>query len=132
MTALAGKGGKVLINTSTFVAEIDSWKIDSKAGTEDVTPFATDSSTVWKTFVSTLKEWSGSFEGRLDLTDTNGQLAILNTYLGGSATTAKFYIDATHYLTGSIIISGMGAASEVGGVVKVSVSFQGTGQLSYA
>jgi predicted secreted protein len=132
MTALAGKAGKVVISTSSFVAEIANWKINAKAGTADVTPFATDSSTVWKTFVATLKEWSGSFEGKLDMTDTNGQYALFNTYLGGSSVTVKCYVDSTHYLSGSAILTGVDMSADVGDAETVSFSFQGTGALSYA
>jgi predicted secreted protein len=131
MTAIAGKVGKVVISSSTFVAEIKNWKVNAKAGTADVTPFNTGNDAAWKAFVATLKEWSGSFEGNLDLTDTNGQYALFNTYLGGSSLTVKLYIDGTKYLSGSAIITGVDMAADVGDAETVTFTFQGTGGLTY-
>jgi predicted secreted protein len=131
MTVLAGKAGKVLIG-SNFVAEIKGWKINLKADTKETTPFATDNSTAWKRFLATLKSWDGSIDTvALDMGDTNGQLALYNA-IGGSAVTLKLYLDATHYFSGSAIITGLPPSATVDGLVEGgSFSFQGTDALSY-
>jgi predicted secreted protein len=131
MTVLAGKAGKVTLGAN-FVAEIKGWKVNLKADTKETTPMATDSSTAWKTYLATLKGWEGSIDQvGLDMTDTNGQLAIFNL-IGGAATAVKFYLDATHYLSGNVIFTGVSPAATVDGLVEGGgFSFQGTGALTY-
>lgn len=132
ITILAGKAGKVTQATN-FVAEIKAWKINLKSDTKETTPFATDSSTVWKTYLSTLKGWDGSIDAvGIDMTDTNGQLALFNL-IGGASVALKFYLDATHYFSGSAIITGVSPSADVNDLVQGgSFSFQGTGALTYA
>lgn len=132
MTVLTGKAGKVLIGTD-FVAEIKGWKMSLKADTKDITPFKTDSSTAWKEYVATLKGWDGSITTiALDMGDTNGQLALFNA-IGGDAVTLKLYLDATHYFSGSAIITGISPSADVADLVQGGdFSFQGSGALTYA
>ena len=132
MTILAGKSGKVTQATN-FVGDIKSWKISLKADTVETTPMATDSSTAWKTYLNTLKGWDGSIDPQgLDMTDTDGQLALFNL-IGGASVVLKLYVDATHYFTGSALITGLSPSADVGGKVDGgSFTFQGTGALSYA
>ena len=132
MTVVAGKGGKVTQATN-FVAEIKGWKINLKADTKDITPEATDSSTAWRTYLSTLKGWDGSIDTvGLDMTDTSGQLALFNL-IGGASVAMKFYIDATHYFYGNALITGVSPSSAVDDVVSGgSFTFQGTGSLQYS
>ena len=131
MTILAGKSGKVTQATN-FVAEIKSWKVNLKSDTQETTAMATGNDTAWKTYLSTLKGWDGSIDTQgLDMTDTNGQLALFNL-IGGASVALKFYLDSTHYLSGSALITGIAPAADVSGKVEGgSFSFQGTGALTY-
>ena len=114
------------------MAEIKGWKANLKSDTQETTAMATDSSTAWKTYLSTLKSWDGSLDTQgLDLTDTNGQLALFNL-IGGASVALKLYLDSTHYLAGSALITGLSPAADVGGKVEGgSFTFQGTGALTY-
>ena len=68
----------------------------------------------------------------LDMTDTTGQLALFNL-IGGASVAMKFYINATHYFSGNVLVTGVSPASAVDDVVSGgSFTFQGTGALTYA
>lgn len=130
MTVLTGKGGKVTYD-SNFVAEVSEWSIDLGADTIDTTVFKTDNSTAWRTFLATLKSWSGSLTLKgADLTDTNGQKAMFDA-VGSDPETCQFYLDSTHYLEGDIIMTGFPINAVVDGEVGGSVDFQGTDALTY-
>ncbi len=136
MTALAGKGGAVTFKGSgshVNVVGVKAWKIDPKADVAETTEMASDNSLAWKSFIGTLKSWTGSIDlAYVDLTDTNGQKSIFDL-LGGAATEAVFDLDSSHELTGNIIITGFPVECAIDGVegAGVSVSFQGTGALAY-
>lgn len=131
-TVLAGKGAKVLQGTTNFVADVSGWKLDIKAGNVDVTCFATGNDLAWKSFLATIKEWSGSLDvAGVDMTDTNGQLALFNL-IGGAVTDMHFHLDSTHYLHGNALITGMSPSATVDGAVGGGFTFQGSGSLLYA
>jgi predicted secreted protein len=136
MTALAGKGGAVTFKGSgshVNVVGVKAWKIDIKADTAETTEMASDNSLAWRTFLSTLKGWTGSIDlAYVDMTDTNGQ-KMLYDKLGDIAYEAVFDLDSSHELTGNIIITGFPVECSIDGVEGsgVSVSFQGTGAIAY-
>ena len=124
--AITGQSGSAKIGT-TAVAEIDNWKLDISADMLDSTDFA---SAGWKEFIAGLKEWSGSFSGNWDMTDTAGQLAIQTAFLAGTPITLRLDVDSTHYYSGSAHIKSLGVETPVGDKVTVSYDFQGTGALT--
>jgi predicted secreted protein len=136
MGAIAGKSGAVTFKGSgshVFVVGVKAWKIDLKADTQEITAMKTDNSLAWREFLSTLKSWSGSIDlAYADLTDTNGQKMLFDK-VGGDAYEAVFDLDATHELTGNIIVTGFPVECAIDGVegAGVSVTFQGTGALAY-
>lgn len=126
--ALAGKGGKVMINTNE-VADIKTWSLDIGADNLDDTALG-DS---WKTFIQGLKEWSATAEGNWVIsTDTNGQKAIQDAYLAGNTVTLKLYVNSTNYYTGTALISSISVETGVEDLVTVSFEFQGSGAISYS
>ena len=136
MTALAGKGGAVTFKGSgshVNVVGVKAWKIDPKADTAETTEMASDNSLAWKSYLATLKSWSGSIDlAYVDLTDTNGQKSLFD-HLGAEAVEAVFDLDSSHELTGDIIITGFPVECAIDGVegAGVSVTFQGTGAVAY-
>lgn len=126
MAALAGTGGSVKIGTNT-VAEIGEWSVDIGLDSYDVSAFGD----AWKRFISGLKGWTGSAGGRLDMTDTNGQVAIQNAILNGTTVTLRLYVDSTKYYSGTAYITQASYSASVGGTVDASFSFTGTGSLTY-
>lgn len=123
--AIAGKGGKVYIGANK-VAEIANFSLDLGADDIDITSFDSEG---WKEFLAGLKEWSGSFEGNFVPGDTNGQKAILNAWLNGTALELDFKVSDTVTFSGSALVK---PSIEVPHDDKASFScdFQGTGALT--
>lgn len=108
------------------IAEIRSYTITETADTLEDTSMG-DSS---RTYLASLKTFSGSIECFWDETDTNGQLTLdpgstvtINVYPEGSSSGDKYY-------SGSVIITERSVTASFDGMVEASFSFQGTGALS--
>src|SRR5712692_5272109 len=98
-TALVGKVCKVQVGANT-VAELDEWSYNPTADVIEKTPFLATS----KTHLVGLMDGSGSFKGRLDMTDTNGQVALRNAMLAGTQVTLNLFTGATHKFSGPAFI----------------------------
>jgi hypothetical protein len=127
MAAVSGKIGKVIVAAAT-VAEIDSWDYNPTADLWEKTKYLDTS----KSHGVGLMDGSGSFKGRHDMTDTNGQLALRNAMLAGTQVTLKLYVDATHFYTVPALIKGTPIKSSVQGPVEVGFDFQADGDATYA
>ncbi len=108
------------------IAEIRSYTITETADTLEDTTMG-DSS---RTYLASLKTFTGSIECFWDETDTNGQL----TLDPGSPVTINIYPEGSTsgdtYYTGSVIITEKSITASYDGMVEASFSFQGTGALS--
>lgn len=125
-TAVAGKLCKVVIAAAT-VAEMDGWDYNPTADMIEKTPFLATS----KSHIVGLMDGSGSFKGRLDMTDTNGQVALRNAMLAGTQVTLKLYTTATNFFTVPALIKGSPMKSDTHGAVEVQYDFQGDGDATY-
>lgn len=131
--AMSGKAQKILYDTSNFVDGVDSFTINYKAGTSDTTHALTGQDLADKTFVGTLREWSGSIKLKIvNFGDTNGQLAMWNAVGATTAVTTLFFFDAATKATGTIIVTGFDIDEPIDGVASGSISFQGSGALTPA
>lgn len=108
------------------IAEIRSYTITETADTLEDTTMGDAS----RTYLASLKTFSGSIECFWDETDTNGQLTLdvgatvtINIYPEGSTTGDMYY-------TGSVIVTEKSITASFDGMVEASFSFQGTGALS--
>jgi hypothetical protein len=108
------------------IAEIRSYTITETADVLEDTSMG-DSS---RTYLASLKTFTGSIECFWDETDTNGQLTLdvgatvtINIYPEGSTSGDVYY-------TGSVIITEKSVTASFDGMVEASFSFQGTGALS--
>ncbi len=102
-----------------------NWSIAQAAGILDKTDFQ---SGAWKEFMTGLKEWSATAEKHW-ITDESlaawlGTLKIIKFYLDVDATPKLRY-------EGWAIITGLNPAVAVDTLINESLTFQGTGQLSY-
>ena len=108
------------------IAEIRSYTITETADVLEDTSMG-DSS---RTYLASLKTFTGSIECFWDETDTNGQL----TLDVGSTVTINIYPEGSTsgdtYYTGSVIITEKSVTASFDGMVEASFSFQGTGALS--
>lgn len=132
---MSGKAQKVRYWTGAAVAfmeGVESFSISFKAGTAETTSALTGNDLADKTFIGTLREWSGSIKLKyVNFTDA----AVLAAWNNAGATAAKdaeFWYDASTKATGEIIITGFDLDTSIDGVCAGSISFQGTGALTPA
>jgi hypothetical protein len=108
------------------IAEIRSYTITETADVLEDTTMG-DSS---RTYLASLKTFTGSIECFWDETDTNGQL----TLDPGSSVTINIYPEGSTsgdtYYTGTVLITEKNVSASFDGMVEASFSFQGTGALS--
>lgn len=108
------------------IAEIRSYTITETADTLEDTSMGDTS----RTYLASLKTFSGSIDCFWDETDTNGQI----TLAPGSSVTINIYPEGSTtgdtYYTGSVIVTEKSVTASYDGMVEASFSFQGTGALS--
>jgi len=130
MAAAMGKDGYVTIGGVTSAAQyVDSWSISPAIGTADVTYYGLSS----REFVSTLREWTATVSGTLDLS-ADGQVYVMDDFYSTASSTSftlRLYDRTTCYWSGSVFITGAQVNSQVGDKVNFTYNFQGTGNLSY-
>lgn len=126
MTAISGKDGKVVSGANT-VAEIKEWKCDVSANVMDVSKFGDQ----WNVKIIGLKDWSGTFMGRWDMTDTNGQLAFQNAILGGTSVALQLNVNATHFYSGTALLSKLSLDVAVESTADGAWTFEGTGAIAF-
>ena len=120
-----GKEGTVQVG-SNAIAEIRGFSIDETIDTVEDTSMG-DSS---KTYLASIKDFSGSVDVLYDETDTNGQTALSV----GSSVTLNFAPEGTDSgdvkLTGTAIVTGKSVTSSFDGLVESTITVQGTGGLT--
>jgi hypothetical protein len=129
MTALHGKGGSVKI-AAAVVAEIDEWNLDVSRKTHGTTKFGA-SSLPWETFAAGLAGADVKFKGRLDMTDTAGQVALWNSITSDTPLTLTFFTDATHNFAVSAIVTKFAGKSSVSDMQTVDWDLKVTGAATY-
>ncbi len=122
--ALAGKNGKVTWDTDDY--NVVDWKLDLKTDMIDTSMSGSD----WKTFLDGQTGVTGSLTVRVDDTAYGDLIAASLPPL--STATIKFYIDATHYFSGTAYLSGLSPSLTASGSVDCAFEVQVTGALSYA
>jgi predicted secreted protein len=125
MATHKGSEGTVKSGANT-VAEIRSYTITETADVLEDTTMGDAS----RTYLASLKTFTGSIECFWDETDTNGQMSLdpgstvtINIYPEGSSSGDTYY-------SGSVIITEKSITASFDGMVEASFSFQGTGALS--
>jgi predicted secreted protein len=108
---------------ANLVANVDVWALTQKAAVKDTTAFG--ASGAWQANTMTLKNWTAKVDGRVDPSDTLGQLVLLNGL--GTTVALKLSVDGTHFWSGNAIITAADPKSNVNDVATISYSFTGTG-----
>jgi predicted secreted protein len=125
MATHKGSEGTVKVGANA-VAEIRSYSITETSDTLEDTVMGDAA----RTYLASLKSFSGSMDVFWDETDTNGQIALSP----GSSVTINIYPEGSTsgdtYYTGSIIVTEKSITASFDGMVEASISFQGTGALS--
>ena len=125
MATHLGKEGTVQVG-SNAIGEIRSFSIDENIDVVEDTSMG-DSS---KTYLASIKDFSGSVDVLYDEADTNGQVALTV----GTKLTFNFAPEGTDSgdvkLTGEAIVTGKSVTSSFDGLVESTISIQGTGGLT--
>src|SRR5690606_769786 len=130
--AIAGKDGSFKIydnGVKKDVQEINEWSIDLSVDTEDVSAFDENG---WKSFLATLKEWSGSISGNWTLEKAqSGQRELFEAFMNNRQLEVDFIVDNVegHFYRGKMMLTSLPVTNAVAGVVEFSADFQGTGIL---
>jgi hypothetical protein len=127
MATHKGQDGIVKVG-SDAVAEVRSFSIEETADTVEDTVM-TDTS---RTYITTLKSFSGSLDVFWDETDTNGQVALAV----GNSVTLAFYPEGDStgdtYYSGTALVTGFTRTASFDGMVEASITVQGSGALTTA
>jgi len=124
MASHKGSEGVVKVG-SNAIGELRSWNLEHSSSTIETTSMGDDAITR----VAGLKSWSGSADALWDEGDT-GQTALTAgasvsmTFAGEGASTGD-----TIY-TGTAIVTGISRSASYDGLVEVSFTFEGDGDLS--
>ena len=125
MATHLGKEGTVQVG-SNAIAEIRSFSVDESIDVVEDTSMG-DSA---KTYLASIKDFSGTIDVLYDETDTNGQTALSV----GSSVTVNFAPEGTDSgdvkLTGTAIVTGKSVSSSFDGLVESTITIQGTGGLT--
>ena len=125
MATHLGKEGTVQVG-SNAIAEIRSFSVDETIDVVEDTSMG-DSA---KTYLASIKDFSGTIDVLFDETDTNGQTALSV----GSSVTVNFAPEGTTTgdvkLTGTAIVTGKSVSSSFDGLVESTITIQGTGGLT--
>ncbi|MGB9613901.1 MAG: phage tail tube protein [Fervidobacterium sp.] len=129
--AIVGYGGAFYVKpegatTATKVLEISKWSLDISTDEIETTSFDSDG---WKEFLTGLGEWSGSFEGNFNPSDTTGQVALLNAILNKTLSEVELHVNDTVKFSGKVKLS-TSIETPVDDKVSVSFDFKGTGKLT--
>ena len=126
--ATAGRNGVVKIG-SDAIGSVRSWTLDHTSDTIDTTTMSTAGN--YRTFVPSLKTWSGSVAVVWDEGDDGQDAAVL-----GTEVTIHFYPDtdtAGHdYYEGQAIITATSQSASYDGLVERTINFSGTGELTHS
>ena len=125
MASHIGKDGSVYVGGNA-VAELIDWSIDTTANTVNDTVMGD----TWETSKVTTKSWSGSINVQWDPADTTGQEGLKE---GDEVTLNMYPLGNTSdlvYWSGTIQVTGVSRTGSNPEIVKASVSFNGTGELT--
>jgi len=128
MSTFTGKGGYVMVDGNE-VGEINDWSLTISADQLEDTTFEAGG-VEWRTFKNGVKEWSGSWSGFWDLTDTNGQKALHDALINDTQPTAYFHITGNYYYWGSANVETEDPGMVYDDIGDISFDLQGSGALN--
>ncbi len=131
MAELSGKLGHISYGGGN-VAALDAWSLDTNVNMLDVTTFSTGT-LQWRDWIPGLSDFSGSISGNFDVAST-GLDDLRTSTLTPATGTLLLGMDSVggESLTGTVYFQTMTHSVDIDGKVEVSLSFQGTGALTYS
>lgn len=124
MACYNGKNGALSVD-GTNVAQLSSWNISESVDATECTYMGAE----WKEFHAGIPSWEGTAEAIFADDATSGYAS--GVTIGSTVALVAYPADgvAVSY-TGSAIVTGVETAASMDDVVRVSLSFQGTGPLT--
>jgi hypothetical protein len=115
ITFYDGQGG--ILGTEHFIDGVDGWSFDNSITSKEVTTAKTTNDTLWRQYMSTLRDAKGTITFKyLNLSDV-GQAALWTLFNSSSLIAEmRFYQDATHYLYADCICTKFPIAVKLDGV----------------
>jgi len=124
MAVIKGKDGTVALTGSTAIANVTSWSVTQEADVLETSAMGTGGD---KTFVGSLKSWSGSVECFLDTTAQHTALPV------GTIVDLTLDTDGSGSVySGDAVITSANVTVGAADIVTVSFDYQGTGALAIA
>jgi len=138
MAILTGNNGVVKIDnasgTPTAVASVRNFTVEVTTDTIETTTMGVDV----RTYLKGLSSWSGSADVYFDPANYTGGanvIAALNPTggaVGAGAITVELYLnDTAGKFAGECIVTGFTVNSSMDGMVEASISFQGSGAVTF-
>ena len=138
MAAITGNNGVLKIDnasgTATSIANVRNYSIDITSDTIETTTMGVDV----RTYVKGLSQFSGSADIYFDTANYTGGanvVAVLNpttALVGAAPVTLEAYLnDTANKFAGEVIITGFTVNSSMDGLVEASISFQGSGAITF-
>jgi len=124
MAVFSGSRGMVYSGASQ-VANVTSWSLTVEADNLDSSAMGTE----WRTFITGIKQWSGTIDAHWDLTDT-AQKALFDALTGSTLVSLKLYVDSTRNFSGTAAITSADTTSPFDGIETITFNFQGNGALT--
>ena len=111
------------------VGDMSSWKIDININTIDIPVFGNDG---WKNALAGMQDWSGSIDGFWNVSDNASQQKLIqDAGIAGTSVDMTFDLNGKNYYKGDAIIKGISIDAPSDNVIKLSVSLQGNGKLTF-
>ena len=128
MALIKGYKGEVRLGND-LIGEIKNYSLDIASDVVDTTTLGSNG---WRRNTATLRGWSGSVTAHFDTGDT-GQTDIRSALLQGNTVNLTFYIGGNEAgnktFSGTAIVKSGSITNDVAGIVEISFSFDGDGEL---
>ena len=124
MAVFSGNKGMVYAGASQ-VANVTNWSLTVEADNLDSSAMGTE----WRTFITGIKQWSGTIDAHWDLTDT-AQKALFDALTGSTLVSLKLYVDSTRNFSGAAMITSADTTVPFDGIETITFNFQGNGALT--
>lgn len=112
MATFAGKYGKVSFSADLF--EIRNWTLTVTGDVAEDSAMQDD----WASYLAGLTDFTASAEG-------NAETTIDYAALLGTGATLALYVDNTHHIDGTAILTGANETADVNSVGRITYAFEG-------
>lgn len=134
VTLKSGFGGKVnIVDNSTqpatknTIANVGEWSLELSNDIQKAEIMGQKS--VQKEYG--LQDWSGKMSVFYDPNDETGQGKLLDAIQNGAKLDCEFWLDETHYYSGTILVSKVSPGVKASDLVSYDIEFEGSGDVLF-